>query len=174
MSISPFGERSLTIVAARFDDRGSAERAASAVRGVLQDAGEVHVVGPRDPALAAKLAPEQRGIGRTLVRSLVVLGGAGGTLGMLIALCGLALSRHGFPDTATPLAALSAMLGIFLGAVVAGCLTLRPDQDFVIHQVREWIQRYKWAVVAHPVGSRSVQGTLVALHHMSARTIRSF
>jgi len=45
-SLTPFGERSLTIVAARFDDCGSAERAASAVRGVLQDTAEVHVVGP--------------------------------------------------------------------------------------------------------------------------------
>jgi hypothetical protein len=73
-----------------------------------------------------------------------------------------------------PLAVLSALLGVFLGAVVAGCLTLRPDHEFVIHQVCEWVQRYKWAVVAHPVGSRSVQRTLGALHHMSARTIRSF
>lgn len=173
-SLSPFGERSLTIVAARFDDCGSAERAADAVRSALQDTGEVHVVGPRDPTLALKLEPEQRGIGRTLVRSLVVLGGAGGTLGMLVALCALALSRSGVPDAATALVALSALLGVFLGAVAAGFVTLRPDHDFVIHQVSDWVQRYKWAVVAHPVGSRGVTGALVALHGSGAKPIRSF
>jgi len=173
-SLTPFGERSLTIVAARFDDCGSAERAASAVRGVLQDTAEVHVVGPRDPALALKLEPERHGIGRTLVRSVLVLGGAGGMLGALLALPAVAPSPIADPAGALGVITLFALLGVFLGAIVAGFLTLRPDHEYVIHQVWAWIQRYQWAVVAHPVGSRSVGGALSALQRIGATPIRSF
>lgn len=171
--ISPFGEQSLTIVAARFDDCGSAERAAHAVRHALRAGDRVDVVGPRDPTLALKLEPEPHGIAGTAIRSHLLLGAAGSVIGAGVAIVALALTRFGAEDVALPLLALAIVLGLFLGTIVAGCVTLRPDHDVVIDQVSDWVRRYKWAVVAHPVGARRVRTALAALQGAGARPIRS-
>jgi hypothetical protein len=76
-------------------------------------------------------------------------------------------------ESALPAIMLSALIGVFLGSIVAGCLTLRPDQDLVAQQVTDWGRRYKWAVVAHPIGPGCVQRTLAALHRTGARPVRS-
>ena len=169
--ISPFGEQSLTIVAARFDDCGSAERAAHAVRHALRAGDRVDVVGPRDPTFALKLEPESHGIADTAIRSHLLLGAAGSAIGAGVAI--VALTRFGAEDVALPLLALAIVLGLFLGTIVAGCVTLRPDHDVVIDRVAGWVRRYKWAVVAHPVGARRVRTTLAALRGAGARPIRS-
>ncbi|HSC87238.1 MAG TPA: hypothetical protein VLC09_08215, partial [Polyangiaceae bacterium] len=130
--LNPFGERSLTVVAASFPDRRQAENAASAL---LQETpalqGEVAVIRPGDPLVDRKLEPENQGIWHTLIRSHLLFGIAGGLVGIVAALVVIA---------AWPAAALSpfyttlfvGVFGAFLGMIFAGLLTLRPDHGYVV------------------------------------------
>jgi uncharacterized membrane protein YhaH (DUF805 family) len=42
------------------------------------------------------------------------------------------------------------VLGVFVGMIVAGLLTLRPDHSYVIRKLRDALKRRRWAVVVRP------------------------
>lgn len=150
-ALNLFGERSLTLVAALFDSGAAAARAA----GLLQRRQEgercaVMVVEPNDPRLARKMEPESNGIWHTLLRTHGKLGAIGLMVG---ALAGTVLVAADWPAAAeSPFMtiAMAAVYGVFVGMLVAGLLTLRPDRGRVIARVREATGHGRWAVVAHP------------------------
>lgn len=146
-----FGERSLTLVAATFQDRGSAERAFNALRLVSPRRLGIALITPRDPRLDRKMEPESRGIWLTLLRSHAWLGLAGALAGLLAAAL---LLVAGWPAAlASPRVtlALGGVYGVFLGMLAAGLLTLRPDRARVTVQVRQASEQGRWSVVTHPV-----------------------
>lgn len=149
-----FGERSLTLVAAVFGDRGSAVRAADALRRLSARRLGIFLIAPCDPRLGRKMEPESHGIWRTLQRSHAWLGPLGALGGLLAAALVLA---GGWPAAlASPAATLGlgAVYGAFAGLLAAGLLTLRPDRARVITQLREASENGHWAVVSHPVSAR--------------------
>lgn len=172
--LSPFGERSLTVVAAGYDDLRHAESAASQL---LQETpeleGEVTIVRPADPLVDRKLEPENQGIWRTLIRSHIVFGLAGGAAGVAVALLATAL---------WPAAALSpfytalfvGVLGAFFGGLFAGLLTLRPDHSYVIEKVHEFLARGQWAVVARPLNEACSKAAYASLMRSGSAAVRSF
>lgn len=167
-TLSPFGERSLTLVAADFDDRASALAAAS----TLPDE-EVAVIAPGDPQVARKLEPDQRGIWWTMIRSHLILGTGGLLLGLaaawvLTTTWAAAASSPGFT------ALFAAVMGAFMGMMIAGALTLRPDHGLVIRHVRTALRRGRWAVVVHPVDGLQTRAALSALRAAGAEPMRSF
>lgn len=70
--LSPFGEQSLTLVAATFSDQVTAAGAATELRADMPQV-EVDLVHPGDEDFARRMEPESRGIRRTAVRSHLVL-----------------------------------------------------------------------------------------------------
>ncbi|RZL36064.1 MAG: hypothetical protein EOP35_11755 [Rubrivivax sp.] len=148
-----FGERSLTLVAAIFRDRGSAVRAFEALRTISTRKLGIWLISPSDPALGRKMEPESNGIWHTLVRSHLWLGLAGGAVGVLLAAL---LLMSGWPAAmASPRAtvAVGGLFGFFAGLLAAGLLTLRPDRALVTTKVREASEQGHWSVVAHPVSA---------------------
>ncbi|MEO8298680.1 MAG: hypothetical protein ABI574_12835 [Burkholderiales bacterium] len=174
LHMSPFGERSLTVVAASFADRQAAELAA---RTLTQDnpalEGEVTVIPPGDPLLDRKLEPEQAGIWRTLVRSHLVFGVAGGLVGMVAGLIAI---------VAWPAAALAPVytilftgaFGAFFGLIGAGLLTLRPDHGYVIRKVQEFSAHGRWAVIARPLNEACSKAAYATLMNLGSGAVRSF
>ncbi|NMG66803.1 hypothetical protein GPA19_17835 [Azoarcus indigens] len=173
-TMSLFGERSLTLVAATFRDPDSASRAASTLRDrrPLRPA-QVQLVSPHDPDLSRKLEPEQAGIWHTLLRSHLKLGIAGLIAGLLV---GGGLAAAGMPAfLSSPGMALVAigMFGMFGGMLIAGLLSARPDHDLVINTVRDSTDVGYWAVVAHPADSAQAKLAEETLERAGGEVVRS-
>lgn len=169
-----FGERSLTLVAALFDNGTAAARAAGSLQ--RQQRGErcpVLVVEPHDPRLGRKLEPESRGIWQTLLRSHGKLGAAGLVVGAAV---GALLVASGWAAAeASPgmTVGVAALYGLFAGLLLAGLLTLRPDRGRVISSVRDATAHGRWAVVAHPRSAEEADEAREALAREGGDVIRS-
>ncbi|WP_157275779.1 hypothetical protein [Pelomonas sp. Root1444] len=168
-----FGERSLTLVAATFPDRGSATRAFHALRTVSPRKLGIALITPSDPRLGRKMEPESNGIWHTLLRSHAWLGLAGALGGLALAALVLAA---GWPAAlASPRAtvALGGVYGVFVGMLAAGLLTLRPDRARVTAQVREASEHGQWSVVTHPVSAHEADVTQDLLTLGGGHVLRS-
>jgi hypothetical protein len=152
-----FGERSLTLVAATFGDRGSAVRAADALRALSSRKLGIFLVSPRDPRLGRKMEPESHGIWHTLLRSHAWLGLLGPVVGLVAAALVLATGWPAALASPNATLAVGAVYGIFVGLLAAGVLTLRPDRARVIAQVREASDQGHWSVVSHPVSAHDAE-----------------
>jgi hypothetical protein len=163
-----FGERSLTLVGADFPDRSSALRAQRLLKGEASLDGEVAVIGPDDPLAARKLEPEQAGIFKTALRSLVVLGAVGGAIGAGVA---VALAAAGWPAAAGSLGyavLFMSAFGSYVGMLLAGVVTLRPDHAYVIRRMRDAMARRRWAVVVRPLSRSLAKVAATRLRRMGA------
>ncbi|WP_157272025.1 hypothetical protein [Azohydromonas aeria] len=169
--LSPFGEHSLTLVAAVFDDPDEAEQVAATLR---HDAGlHTAVIHPGDDRATRKLEPEQRGIWRTLLRSHALFIPAGALVGVVVA---LGLIFAGWPAALeSPFFAMLflAMMGAFFGGMLAGLLTLRPDHGVVIRRVRTALARGGHAVVVHPMNELRARAAMATLQRAGAVPVRS-
>jgi hypothetical protein len=172
-TLSVFGERSLTVVAAAFDDRRHAESAADDLRRKIDNIGHVAVVSPDDTEVARKMEPEQRGIWRTLLRSHLILGIAGVLAGLLVAI-GLVIAPWPAAADSPGLTALFAgTLGGFLGMMAGGLVTLRPDHGAVIRSMRGKLKHGQWGVVARPTSEASAERAVAALASAGGDPVRS-
>jgi hypothetical protein len=177
-TMSPFGEHSLTVVAASFADRESAEKAASNLRlaspATHGEVGSVTVVPPGDPAMDRTLEPEDHGIWRTLLRSHLLFGIAGAAAGAAVAAMAVALQWPAATLSPMYTTLFAVMLGGFFGMLVAGLLTLRPDHGTVIRKVHEFSRRGRWSVVARPLdeaGSKAAFASLAAAGRGAVRSL---
>jgi hypothetical protein len=170
--LNPIGEASRTLVAASFDDAAQAEAVASTLKSDPQVDGEVSVIAPGDPLAARKMEPEQRGIWRTLRRGHLVFGAAGVLLGLVVSFIAIrqwaaAADSPGFTVL------FITVLGAFFGLMVGGLITLRPDHDAVIQQVRAALERGQWAVVVRPLSDACARNALSTLEKAGATPLRS-
>lgn len=110
---------------------------------------QILVVQPHDPNMERKIQPEVKGIARTLAKSHAVLGLAGLGLGLLVA---AVLTTVGpVVTTASPLLTFIALGFLFtiLGLILAGAISLRPDQDLLLEKTRTATDTGHWTVIAH-------------------------
>jgi hypothetical protein len=171
--LSVFGERSLTVVAAAFDDRQRAESAAADLRRQIDQIGTIAVVSPGDSEVARKMEPDQQGIWRTLLRSHLILGVAGVLAGLLAALM-LVLAPWPAAAASPGLTALFAgTFGGFLGMMAGGLVTLRPDHGAVIRKMRASLRLGQWGVVARPQNEASAELAFAALASAGGTPVRS-
>jgi hypothetical protein len=168
-----FGERSRTLVAATFDQRGEAVEVANALQSDVPDM-RVDLVRPHDPAFARKMEPESQGIWRTFVRSHAVLGPLGMCLGIVFAVTLVIVGPPAVASSPLLTVVAASILGLFCGLMLAGLLTLRPDRDVVTATIRQAIDEGCWAVVAHPVDPSQSQRTAHELRLAGGQVVRSF
>lgn len=170
--LTPFGEHSLTLVAAVFDNPSQAEQVAAALR--HEPGLHSTVIHPGDQSVARKLEPEQHGIWRTLLRSHAVFMPVGAALGVVVALLLVAAGWPAAVESPFFAALFLALMGGFFGGMVAGLLTLRPDHAVVIRKVRAALARGGHAVVIHPMNEMRARAAMAALQRAGATPLRSF
>ncbi|NDP47568.1 MAG: hypothetical protein GZ085_04090 [Sulfuriferula multivorans] len=175
-----FGERSLTKVAAIFENRDSAEHAAQQLKqtGMMTEAqvmlvGPGDLAGPSDAPLSRKLEPEQSGIWHTLIRAHAIAGALGALTAALV-YSGLFIFGNE-AILSTPYLSFWALLfiGASVGLLIGGLLTLRPDQYRVIAAVRRAVAQGRWAVVSHPMNHQQTEFAMSELRNCSTRVVRS-
>jgi hypothetical protein len=165
-----FGERSLSKVGAVFADGTEARRAADELvrhYGLTED--QVRVVAPGDPGLSRKLEPEQTGIAITLVKTHVLLGGAGLVLGLVLAGILVLTDVAAFASSPGYIFLVFAFFGAFFGMLLGGLLALRPDLDHLIIRVKKASRKGRWSVVVHAKDHDEEQRAKDALEKMSNR-----
>ncbi len=175
-----FGERSLTKIAAVFENRDSAEHAAQQLKqaGMMGET-QVKLVGPGDMAgldsapLSRKLEPEQAGIWYTLIRAHLFTGVLGALAATLLYLGFIISGNKTF--LSTPYMSFWALLffGTSSGLLLGGLLSLRPDHYRVIAAVRKAVAQGRWAVVSHPVNHQQIEFVMSELRNRSSRVVRS-
>lgn len=169
-----FGERSLTKIAALFDQAIEARTAAErVVRDGRLPVRRVLIVGPGDRALGRKLEPEDEGIFWTLVKAHVSLGAGGLMLGLLF---GWLLVIADVPfAAASPYYAVGVVgtFGMIAGLILGGLVTLRPDHALLISQVKDGLDRGLWAVVVHPTSRDQEIRALNVLEHCGGAVIQT-
>jgi uncharacterized membrane protein len=113
---------------ATFSSQQAAERAADQVRTALGDRAEVKTIAPDDAHLAQKVEPERKRVWSTLVKAHVRFSIAGLLIG-LVATILLALLGITFVADSLGLALIfGGGLGLFLGLLFGGLISLRPDE----------------------------------------------
>lgn len=137
-------------VSAQYNSQESADRAVQLlVDNDVLPRNQIRVVQPHDPNIASKIEPEDKGIARTLTKSHIVLGGGGLVFGLLVAAIlvtiGPALTRSSPMFTFIALG----FLFCFLGLILAGVISLRPDHDLLIEKTRTATDTGHWTVIAH-------------------------
>lgn len=169
------GERAPTLVAALFGSADNARRALESLRELqLAEATNATLIQPGEAGSAGhKLEPDSRGIWRTLKRSHLVLGTAGLLLGLLVGF-GLSMSDAAvFEAFPLLLPLILAVLGAFVGMLVAGLITVRPDHDVVINSVRSATRKGQWAVIVHPTNADQSNLAYRTLENAGGDMVRS-
>lgn len=173
MTLNPFGEKSLTLVAATFNDQKTAEGAAAHLQAMPGLDGKVSVVRPGDPAAARKFEPDSRGIWRTMLRSHVVLGLAGALGGLGVALWLLAWPWEAALGSPAFTVGVSVVIGAFIGMMGGGLITLRPDHSLPIRDIRSRLKAGDWAVVVRPHDESAAQAAFESLQAEGGAPVRS-
>ncbi|HKM36209.1 MAG TPA: hypothetical protein VJY83_01050 [Thiopseudomonas sp.] len=131
----------------------SQESAEQAVQRLVDNAGlprhQLRIVHPHDPDMARKIQPETKGIEKTLAKSHTVLGIGGLVLGLVVAAILVAMGPE--MTRASPMFTFIALgfLFTFLGLILAGAISLRPDHDPLIEKTRTATDTGHWTVIAH-------------------------
>lgn len=137
-------------VSAIYGDEMAAKNAASAVMqstGLLHD--EVSIVAPHDPHFGENLENDDKKVGLFMLKAHMGLALMGVVLGVF---CGVLLGFYGpaYTQTSPVLTVIAlAILGFFVGLMIAGLASLRPDQDAVVNQTRDATSAGKWVVVVN-------------------------
>lgn len=137
-------------VSAQYDSQQAADQAVQyLVDNAKLPREQIRIVHPHDLNMALKLEPEVKGIARTLAKSHAVLGLGGLVLGLLLA--ALLVTIGPVMTRSSPMFTFIALgfLFCFLGLILAGVISLRPDHDPLIEKTRTATDTGHWTVIAH-------------------------
>jgi uncharacterized membrane protein YeaQ/YmgE (transglycosylase-associated protein family) len=137
-------------VSAIYADEASAKKGASYVldKAALQP-DEVKIIGPHDAQFDQKLENKDKKVGFFMLKAHMAFGLIGIVLGVFLAVL-LAFYGPSYTQNSPIMTVIAlSILGFFVGLMLAGFISLRPDQDGVVNQSREATQDGKWVVVVN-------------------------
>ena len=148
MAVNVIDEQQPAKVAAVFSNEAEARAAREElINDGNFDAEAINIVTPGDDHLSKKIQPESKGIAGTIIKSHGILGVVG-LLAGLIAASILIAAGPTFTQS-SPLATYFAMgfVGLLIGMMVAGAITLRPDHDPLTNETIKASQQNQWTVI---------------------------
>ncbi|GGZ62461.1 hypothetical protein [Paraglaciecola chathamensis] len=137
-------------VSATYADEASAKKGATAVldNAALQP-DEVRIIGPHDTQFDQKLENKDKKVGFFMLKAHMAFGLIGIVLGVFFAIL-LAFYGPSYTQNSPIMTVIAlSILGFFVGLMLAGFISLRPDQDGVVNQSREATHDGKWVVVVN-------------------------
>ena len=137
-------------VSAEFSSKQAADRAVQLlVDKTNLPRNQILVVQPHDPNMALKIEPEVKGIARTFAKTHVVLGVGGLIFGLLLAAVLIVIGPAITSSSPVFTFIASGFLFTFLGLLLAGFISMRPDHDPLIGKARAATNAGQWTVIAH-------------------------
>jgi amino acid transporter len=97
---------------------------------------QISTVSPQDTDFEHKLEPDSKGSGQTVLRSHVILGSVSSVFGLVIV--GVLMTIGSAFATSSPvmMLAAAAILGAFIGLLIADAISIRPDHEQLINSAR--------------------------------------
>lgn len=173
-SMSLTGEQKGHKVAAVFDTETDAKGAAKALcAGTSLTDDQVAVLSPRDPHQGSELEPEDQGIWHTLVRSHVGLGAGGAVTGFIVFLILSALGIGFIAQNSVVAASVLAALGLMLGLLLAGAVTIRPDHTPYLMKAQSALSKGKYVLTVHASSTQQLQEAKSLLDARNVKTVQS-
>ncbi|NKI36559.1 hypothetical protein HFP89_15415 [Wenzhouxiangella sp. XN79A] len=172
--IDPTGERSNHKLAAVFDTATGTDRARQRlVDETSLSADQIDVLGPDSAEANRRLLPESRGIWQTVLRSHLVLGLAGATLGLALFLILLLGDIRFVVDN--PLLSVLVFVHVFtlFGLMVGGLVSLRPDQVPYLRTARSALAAGKSVLLVHAGSSAELAEARSFLKQPALKTVRT-
>lgn len=148
MAVNVIDEQQPAKVAAIFNNEAEARAAREELINEGNfDAKAVSIVTPGDDNLSKKIQPESKGIAGTIIKSHGILGVVG-LLAGLIAASILVAAGPTFTQ-ASPFGTYFALgfVGLLIGMMLAGGITLRPDHDPLTNKTIQASQQHQWTVI---------------------------
>jgi hypothetical protein len=170
------GEESVTKVVGIYPTQ---ESAAAAHRGLT----EAHIVSVllspsdarqrRQDFLSKSFEPESHGIWHTIIRTHLLGGAIGATVGLC--LWGVLRAQGQSMVSNSPLVSLIfiVFLTTAVGLMAGGLISLRPDHSSLFHELRGALRDGAYAVVAHPTDSAATDAAARLLEPGSQRVART-
>ncbi len=160
------GEANSTLVSGLFHSETQAENVISSlVNDEDINVENIHLVKPQDEQVQKKLEPETKGIKQTLKKSHYRLGLCGALIGATLALLLIAFGLDALRDGKIVVIASLSVLGMFMGLIFAGAMSLRPDHELVIEKTRSASNSGEWAVIVHADSSADKERMTHAMRH---------
>lgn len=143
-------ESKATKVAGFFNDGNSAQ---SAFDNLLKqhtfDSNALKLIAPHDQHFGEKVEPEDKNIGKTLLRTHLIYAVFGLVVGVLISSFLLILDLSFMQLYVIETFAAISVICVFIAMLAAGFMSIRPDHDPLINDVRKATQSGKWVVLVH-------------------------
>lgn len=154
------------------------QQAKSALKAIMNELSlsqqQVSLVPPNDVNYDQKIEPNDRSVGRTLITNHINFGLGGALLGLA---GGIILGIYGPQYTqSSPGLTVAALviLGLFVGLLMAGLISLRPDQDAVVNETRQATQNDKWVVIIHTANHQQNEHARTVLEKSADSVSASF
>ncbi len=110
-------------------------------------ASAIKIVAPNDADISEKIEPTNTGIAKTLVNTHVIFGIVGLLLSLLLAFVLVLFGPEMFKSSPLQVFFALGFVGLLLGLMFAGGLSLRPDQDPLITDTVEASTHARWSVI---------------------------
>ncbi|MFS1702976.1 hypothetical protein [Alteromonas sp. AMM-1] len=151
--------------------------ARSAIGDVIQKtdltAQQITVVTPHDGQFNRLLESESKALGKMMLYSRLILGGAGLLIGVAIAYMLVAFGPHFAQAHSLGISIAAISPCVFIGLFVAGLLRLRPDETEIIDVVREAIRNKQCAVIINLRDGQSLERMRKVFAQHSERVVLS-
>ncbi|WP_297796883.1 hypothetical protein [uncultured Marinobacter sp.] len=173
-SMSLTGEHEDHKVAAVFETETDARGMAKSLCDSTSLAKEqVTVLRPSDRHPGEGLEPEDQGIWHTLVRSHIGLGIGGAALGFLLFLVMSASGLALVAQNGVVAASVFAALGLIVGLLMAGAVTIRPDHTPYLIKAQSALRKGKYVVAVHASSAQQLQEARSLLQSRNVNSVQT-
>ncbi|WP_166422941.1 hypothetical protein [Paraglaciecola sp. 20A4] len=153
-------------------------KARKGLKAVLDNSGlsstAVKLVSPHDNHFDKKLVKDDKQVGSFMLKAHLSFAIFGVILGLLSAGI-LAFYGPSYTQASPGLTAMAlSVLGFFFGLMLAGFVSLRPDQDGVVNQTRSATEEGKWVVVVNTPSHEKTQQVDDILNETAESVTSSF
>ncbi|MGO2479365.1 MAG: hypothetical protein ACTH7Q_13595 [Pseudoalteromonas sp.] len=144
-------------IAGIFNNEDRAQNAVDAfIRNDDFQTNQMKLIPPYDSQFDEKVEPEDKNIGKTLLRTHLAYGIAGLIVGILISSTLLVLDFAFMQSYVVETYTAVSVICIFIAMLAAGFVTVRPDHDHLINETRKATQSGKWVLIVHLNGNDKV------------------
>lgn len=172
MAVNVIDEQHPAKVAAVFNSEAKAQDARQDLISKGKFASQlINIVEPEDPNLSNKIEPESSGIAKTFMKSHGILAVVGLLAGFILASILVAAGPTFTQDSPLSTYLALSFVGLLLGLMVAGLITLRPDHDPLISETIEASHHQQWTVVVQ-TGSRDATNLAKQILGNKANSVR--
>lgn len=173
-SMSLTGEHDSHKVAAVFETESDARTMAEALReGTSLADDQVTVLSPSDRHQGQELEPDDQGIWHTLVRSHIGLGIGGIVAGLLLFLILSTLGVGFIVQNTLVSASVLAALGLAIGLLIAGAVTLRPDHTPYLVKAQSALRQGKYVLAIHASSGQQLEEATSLLDARHVKTVQT-